>query len=62
MNPTLSAHKRQATALTVLFTRYIAGEIAEQKWRKLSALLDSARLSPEERLAFARYFSEVYAG
>lgn len=60
MKPSLKPTVRPRTALALLLARYIAGEIAEQTWQRISALLDDEELSPEERLAFAAHLAEAW--
>lgn len=35
--------------MTLLFARYLAGEISESAWNKLMGFMDSERLSKQER-------------
>lgn len=53
MTPSTVPPPGRTQALTTLLRRYLAGDIAEQAWRRISAVLDTEHASPEERLAFA---------
>lgn len=48
-------------ALTLLFARYVAGQIAQAQWDQLAAALDAAEASPEERAALARFYLDATA-
>ena len=50
--------RRPSTSLARLFARYINGDIAEQAWRRISAVLDAEGTTPEERLAYATYVND----
>jgi hypothetical protein len=50
-----------ATPLTLLFTRYLAGQIAEAEWEKISASLDALDADATERDALASYCLEAAA-
>lgn len=50
--------RMRTSALTLLMARYIAGEIADQIWGRISAFLDAETTTAEERLAFAAYMNE----
>jgi len=44
-----------------LFARYILGEISENTWQTITAILDDADLSTDEREAVACYLNEHLA-
>jgi hypothetical protein len=51
----------RATPLTLLFTRYLAGQIAEAEWERISASLDALDADATEREALASYCLEAAA-
>jgi len=55
-----NTHDRK-TALSMLFSRYLNGDIHEGAWRKMMRTLDDESLQPNERIAFARYMNEMIA-
>lgn len=48
-------------ALALLLARYLAGQVEEAHFVRLSALLDDTGATPEERSAFARFVLDVSA-
>lgn len=46
-------------SFSLLFARYVRGEIGDAIWTNLMELLDAADVDTNERLAFARFASEV---
>lgn len=53
--------RRPVPALSLLFARYVAGQIAEAQWAPIVAVLDAAEARPEERAAFANYCLDALA-
>lgn len=51
----------RAHALSLLLSRYIAGEVAEAQLFGLTDLFDDASASAEERTAFARFYLDALA-
>lgn len=52
--------RSRRTALMLLFSRYLQGQIADPAWDRISAVLDDARLGRADRLAFAEYVNRVW--
>ena len=46
-------------AHTLLFARYVAGQIAEPAWQHISSVFDGEVASPVERDAFATFLSDA---
>lgn len=55
---TISLYPRQ-TALSVLFSRYLNGDITERAWRRMMRTFDHEGVSATDRMAFARFMTEV---
>lgn len=49
------------SAMTLLFARYLAGQISESAWNKLMGFMDSERLSKQERDALVASVNKVLA-
>jgi len=47
------------TAFSVLFSRYLNGDITERVWKKMMRTFDQEGISATERMAFARFMTEV---
>ena len=61
MNASLHpAHRRSLSALSLLFARYVAGQINEAAWQQLSNVFDAGVASLDERDAFAYFVSDAY--
>jgi hypothetical protein len=56
-----SARSRQHSAMTLLFSHYVAGKIAEAEWSAISATLDEMGASRAERAAFAAFCLDAAA-
>jgi hypothetical protein len=56
---TPQAASTAAHAMSVLFARYIAGQIADQPFEQLAELFDETEASHEDRAAFARYYLDA---
>jgi Ca2+-binding EF-hand superfamily protein len=50
---------QRQSALSVLFSRYLNGDITERAWKKMMQTFDQEGVSATERMAFARFMSEV---
>lgn len=59
MRTNLAVDSKEATALSLLFARYVAGEISDSSWSTLMALLDESDANPEERLALVNFFNDA---
>ena len=59
MPANLAVHSKEATALSLLFARYVAGEISDTSWGTLMSLLDESDANPEERLALVNFFNDA---
>ncbi len=57
---TASLH-RSGVSLSILFARYVRGEIGDSIWSRLMHLLDDDDVTSNERLALARFVNEVVA-
>ena len=57
---TASIH-RSGVSLSLLFARYVRGEIGDSIWSNLMHLLDGEDVTSNERLALARFVNEVVA-
>ena len=51
-------YNRQSS-LSILFTRYLNGDINESAWRRMMSTLDREGISPKERMALARFITEA---
>lgn len=49
----------KVTAMSLLFARYVAGQIADPAWGQIMSILDSADTSTEERVALASFISDA---
>ncbi|MEM8557610.1 MAG: hypothetical protein AAGG50_07290 [Bacteroidota bacterium] len=47
--------------MSLLFLRYVAGQITETRWSSLAALLDDTDATVTERDALARFFLDTAA-
>ncbi len=47
------------SALSVLFSRYLNGDITERAWDKMMKTFDHEGVSAKERMAYARFMTEV---
>jgi hypothetical protein len=58
--PRAAAPRRYpASALTLLFARYVAGQIAESQWQQFADVFDGSDATAEERSAFARFYLDA---
>ncbi len=55
---TPAAHRR---ALSLLFARYVAGQIAEGQWQAFATTYDAAGLDAESRAALAAFYNDAVA-
>lgn len=51
----------QTNAMSLLFARYVAGQIEDTSWNQCMQILDANDTSPEERLALAAYFNDAFS-
>lgn len=49
----------EATALSLLFTRFVFGEISEASWTQMMSVLDEGITSPEERSALVNFLNDA---
>lgn len=49
----------EATALSLLFTRFVSGEISEAVWDQMMSVLDEGETSLEERSALVNFLSDA---
>lgn len=60
MNAALHArHPHSLSALSLLFARYVAGQITEPAWKQISSIFDAGLVSADERVAFASFISDA---
>ena len=55
------ALRNSSVSLSLLFARYVRGEIGDTIWANLMRLLDDGDVTTAERLALARFMNEVVA-
>jgi len=55
----LNQYMPRQSAFSLLFSRYINGDITERAWAKLMHTFDKEGLSATERMAYARFMSEM---
>lgn len=48
-------------ALTLLFARYVAGQIAEQQWNAFASAYDAVDMDDESRAALATFCNDALA-
>lgn len=53
-------HGNDVTAMSLLFARYVAGQIADPAWGQIMNILDSDDTSAEERVALANFISDAW--
>lgn len=53
--------RHSKVSLSLLFARYVRGEIGDTIWSRLMQLLDDDDVTRTERLALARFVNEVVA-
>ena len=58
---TIPSAVAQSRGFLGLLARYISGEISDQTWQYITAILDDADLSPDERVAVALYLNDYLA-
>ena len=51
----------QSSSLSMLLNLYVAGQISERQWKRMSRLLDSDKVNKAERMALAHYVRDVVA-
>ncbi len=49
----------EATALSLLFARYVAGHISDTSWSQMMSTLDDGATSLEERLALVNFLNDA---
>lgn len=49
----------EATALSLLFTRFVSGEISDASWAQMMSVLDEGDTSLEERTALVNFLSDA---
>ena len=47
-------------AMSLLFARYVAGQIADPAWGRIMRILDSSDASADERVALASFISDAF--
>lgn len=47
-------------AMSLLFARYVAGQIADPAWGRIMSILDSSDASADERVALASFISDAF--
>lgn len=52
---TLTSRTARPSALSLLLTRYLAGQIADTQWAAISDALDTADVDRSERAAYAAF-------
>lgn len=52
-------HGSKVTAMSLLFARYVAGQIADPAWGQIMNILDSDDTSTDERVALASFISDA---
>lgn len=57
LHPAIRA--RSLSALSLLFARYVAGQINDSNWERIMRVFDTGEASPDERVAFANFISDV---
>jgi len=61
MSATLhSIGESKTTGMSLLFARYVAGQIADPAWNRIMSILDADDTSMEERVALANFISDAY--
>ncbi|MEX0747528.1 MAG: hypothetical protein WED81_00190 [Rhodothermales bacterium] len=50
---------RNVTALSVLFARYVSGQISDSAWTQIMSILDADDTTMEERVALASFISDA---
>lgn len=55
-----SVSGRNVTAMSLLFARYVAGQIADPAWNQIMAILDAEDTSMDERVALANFISDAF--
>jgi len=51
--------KDESSAFTTLLIRYMDGRIADRSWKQIMKTFDQGGLSGTERMAFARFMTEI---
>lgn len=52
-------HGTSVAAMSLLFARYVAGQIPDPAWSQIMTILDGADASAEERVALANFISDA---
>lgn len=61
MHATLHHISGNATpAMSLLFARYVAGQIGDPTWGRIMNILDSSDASGDERVALASFISDAF--
>ena len=55
----INQYMPRQSAFSLLFSRYLNGEITEKVWTKMMKTFDREGISATERMAFARFMSEM---
>ncbi len=50
----------KVTAMSLLFARYVAGQITDSAWDEIMDLLDAEETTMEERVALANFISDAW--
>lgn len=51
--------QNDVTAMSLLFARYVAGQIDDPAWTQIMAILDAEETSAEERVALVSFISDA---
>lgn len=60
MNPNLQPRHRHLPALSVLFARYVSGQINDAIWEQITRILDADDTTPEERMGLMNFISDAW--
>lgn len=51
--------RTDTTPLSLLFSRYVAGEISDGSWMHIMSLLDESEVGADERMALVDFFNDA---
>jgi hypothetical protein len=60
MNANSHPRHRHLPALSVLFARYVSGQINDAIWEQISRLLDAEDTTPDERMGLVNFISDAW--
>ncbi len=55
----LVARRTDTAPLSLLFSRYVAGEISDGSWTHIMSLLDESGVDTDERMALVDFFNDA---